>query len=77
MYNRYEHPEITKALETGYPYEYEECPWCGGDMGDVRYSIKNDWVCVECFKEWVADYVSVSPETAANYLGIETERTLC
>ena len=77
MYNRYEHPDITRTLETGYCYDYEECPECGGAMGDVRYSIKGQWVCVECFKEWVADFVSVSPELAASDLGIEMERVQC
>ena len=75
-----EHPDITRALKTGYPDTPDfgrACPWCDGDIGDVAYEIDGEWVCVECFKEWVIDEMSVSPELIAHDLKVDTRRIAC
>lgn len=52
MYNNYEHPTVSRALETGYGDRYEEreliCPVCGEmlDSSDTVY--KQDGEVIGC-----------------------------
>lgn len=77
MTNRYEHPVITKILETGYPGGADtskECPWCGGNIEEVLFSVENDEICVECFKDYIRDMVSMEPKKVAALMRIDTAR---
>ena len=77
MTNKYEHPDIKRALATGYACEPEfgrDCPWCEGDIGNVVYNIEGDEVCEDCFKEWMIDLLNTSPGEVARYLGVDTVR---
>ena len=77
MSNRYEHPDITKTLETGYPNKPDfgrDCPWCEADIGKVIYNVEGDEVCEDCFKEWMIDKINTNPGEVAQYLRIDTVR---
>ena len=73
-----DHPAIRDAERTGYPgYSHplrtavqRICPWCGEDIGDKSYSIENDQICVECFDEWVRDYLHTNPDEVAAALSV-------
>lgn len=64
-------PDIRETERSGYPYHrIKLCPWCGEDIGDKSYSIENDQICVECFDEWVRDYLHTNPDEVAAALSV-------
>ena len=68
-----EHPAITNALRTGYGYDHtqEICPDCNNDIGDYTFEIDPDhFVCKECFKDWLLDYLSTNPEEVADAMSV-------
>lgn len=57
-----EHPEITRALRTGYPHEVGICcAKCGqaADPEDTEYSRLYDWlgdyICGDCLRDEISD----------------------
>ena len=71
--------DIARVLRTGYPVEPyfpPECPCCGDPM-DTEYLIDGEWVCRECFEEWLDVQFSSNPDVLAGKLGIEHKETSC
>ena len=70
-------PDIARTLRTGYPdepYFPPECPRCGDPM-DTEYLIDGEWVCRECFEEWLDELFSNDPDRIADALSIPHRRT--
>ena len=64
-------PEIRETERTGYPYpQIKLCPWCGEDAGDKTYNIEGENVCVDCFTEWLQDYLHTNPDDVAAALSV-------
>lgn len=69
-------PDIARCLRTGYPsepYFPPECPRCG-DPIETAYLIDNEWVCRECFEEWLDEEFSEDADALADKLKIEHRR---
>lgn len=78
MTNKYEHPAVTWTERTGYPepvVEPAECPKCRGELSGTTYTIeiKGEYktVCVECFRDWLADYADTNPTDIADALHVD------
>lgn len=69
-----EHPQITAALLWGYPNAAAKpllCADCGEDTGDYAYEVENGiFVCEECFKDRMTDFVRLNPRQAADAMDI-------
>lgn len=68
-----DHPDIHAALESGYPLYTRQsiCPRCGYDLGDKSFEVDGENLCLQCFSEWVNDYLRTNPEEVADALFID------
>lgn len=48
------------------------CQYCGYDIGDTAYYVCGQWVCEECFWEWVNERYRTRGEELAEFLGVDT-----
>ena len=66
-------PDIRRALRTGYPYSerYPVCQYCGGDFGSAAYYVESEWVCSDCFREWVDHCFLTNRAELADMLGVD------
>lgn len=63
-----DHPDIRSAERTGYaPWHTPEelCPRCGGQRSEWMFEIDGEYVCLECFQEWVHDILTTNPNDVA------------
>lgn len=69
-----DHPEIARAMRTGYPYpapaESLECTDCGADLvgDDEVYDWDTDLVCEDCFLDRL---LYLTPNEKAKRLGVD------
>lgn len=65
-----DHPDIRAALRGGYPgYARQRlCPRCGYDIGERSFGVEGEYICLQCFTEWVTDYLNTNPEEIAEAL---------
>lgn len=71
MINIPDHPTIRAMERTGYPHEIDasdECPRCGGILGEYAYELDGEMCCVDCFREAVTDYMQTNPIEVAKAL---------
>lgn len=70
-YSALEHPAISSLLRNGYPTsDLPECPYCHGTQGDWVFVLDDSPVCVDCFCDWVKDYVTTNPKEVATALAV-------
>lgn len=69
-----DHPDVKAMLETGYPRnhrdDYPECPYCHGAQTDWVFELDGDYVCRDCFIDWVKEYTSTNPREVALALSV-------
>lgn len=70
MYDRYQHPAVTRAEREGVPLPTHTCVHCGEDIGEYVFTIDDAPHCAECFADWVKDYLSTNPREVAAALDV-------
>ena len=74
MYRELEHPDITRALRTGYPGPVKEtiCEMCEeGPIDDLYYILDGKKICEQCMIDIAKQELENSPELAAKFIQAE------
>ena len=75
-----EHPAVSRALRTGFGFRRSPapvCPCCGEEAGEWTYEIRPGYfVCEECFRESVRDYLRTNPLEMAEALSVRSRYML-
>lgn len=72
-------PAIRHIEDRGYPQyipEEEPCPLCGEALGELRFEVDNELICVHCFHDWVLSYLRTNPEQLAEALSVDVCRII-
>lgn len=64
-----DHPEISRMQREGYYTEAPLCPNCGSPLTGYSFEVDGEFVCLECFEEWVKER---SPLVLASLLNVRT-----
>lgn len=67
-----DHPDVARALRTGYPDAgagRHYCAGCGAELTDA-YIAEGEELCVDCFRDWVLEYASTDPAAVAAALKV-------
>lgn len=73
-----DHPVTASLLRSGCPDdsysvhpEDSECPFCGGAQTNWVFELEGEYVCRDCFCDWVKDYVTTNPKEVAVALAVK------